>query len=77
MFKPKKHLHVECKLEFCLSVRVVDLEEAVNKLSQVHIPARVQVKHSEKALTNDSRQLTVLIDTKIALRCVMINKSDQ
>lgn len=53
-------LHIESKLDFGLDIRVVDLEEAVNELFQVHVAVSVQVKYSEEPLTNDARKLRVL-----------------
>ena len=53
-------LHIESKLDFGLDIRVVDLEEAVNELFQVHVAVSVQVKYSEESLTNDARKLRVL-----------------
>ena len=54
------YLHVEGELELGISVGVVDLEETVNKLLQVDVAARVQIKHREEALANDAWQLAVL-----------------
>ena len=54
------YLHVEGELQLGLSVRVVDLEETVNELLKVDVAARVQIKHREEALANDSGKLAVL-----------------
>ena len=57
----EKDLHVEGKLKLSLRVRVVDLEESMDKLSQIHIPTRVEVEHREEAFPNYSRELRVLV----------------
>ena len=54
------HLHVEGKLELGVSVRVVDLEEAVNEFLEIDVATGVQVEHREEALANDTGQLRVL-----------------
>lgn len=54
------NLHVESELKFRLSVRVVDLEKAVDELLEVNVSTVVEVEHSEEALTNDTWKLRVL-----------------
>ena len=53
-------LHIKGKLHLGVVIRVVNLEEAMNKFFQVDVAASIQVKDSEEALTNDTWQLSVL-----------------
>ena len=47
-------LHIKGKLHLGVVIRVVNLEEAMNKFFQVDVAASIQVKDSEEALTNDT-----------------------
>lgn len=58
----QKNLHIKGKFEFGFSVWIINLEEAVNEFFQVHIATVVQVKHAEKAISNNTRQASVLRD---------------
>ena len=53
-------LHVEGELQLGVGVRVVDLEDSVDELSQVNVSAGVQVKHGEESLADDTWKLRVL-----------------
>ena len=44
-FIEENYLHIECKLQLGLSVRVIYFEQSVDKFLQVNIAAGVQIEH--------------------------------
>ena len=63
-FSQGSHLHIKCELQLSFGVRVVHLKQAVNEFFEVDVATRVEIQHCEKALSNDSGQLTVLFERK-------------
>ena len=53
-------LHVKCKFELGLKAAVVNFEETVHELFQIHVSLALQVEHLEEALSNNAGQSRVL-----------------
>jgi hypothetical protein len=49
------YLHVEDELKFCVQIRVVNLEKAMDKLFQIDVALTFQVHHVEQTLANYTR----------------------